>query len=70
MSDNIDDRPPAEATEKLVIACPTDGTLNRVPRAKLGRKPICGRSRSSRARPWISRPPVSMRTRSRATCPS
>ena len=45
MSDNIDDRPPAEATEKLVIACPTDGTLNRVPRAKLGRKPICGRCR-------------------------
>lgn len=47
MSDNIDDRPPAEATEQLVIACPTDGTLNRVPRAKLGRKPICGRCRKS-----------------------
>ena len=26
----------------LVIACPTDGALNRVPRAKLGQQPNCG----------------------------
>jgi thioredoxin 2 len=43
MSDTIDDRPPAEAAEMLVVACPTDASLNRVPRAKLDRNPKCGR---------------------------
>lgn len=43
MSDTIGDRPPAAAAEMLVIACPTDASLNRVPRAKLDRKPKCGR---------------------------
>lgn len=43
MSDTIDDRPRAEATEMLVVACPSDASLNRVPRAKLDRNPKCGR---------------------------
>lgn len=43
MSDTIGDRPPAEAAEMLVVACPTDASLNRVPRAKLDRNPKCGR---------------------------
>ena len=43
MSDKIDDRPRAEAAEMLVVACPTDASLNRVPRAKLDRNPKCGR---------------------------
>jgi thioredoxin 2 len=29
--------------DTLVVACPTDGSLNRVPRAKLDRRPKCGR---------------------------
>ena len=32
----------ATASDALVIACPTDGALNRVPRAKLGQQPKCG----------------------------
>lgn len=28
--------------DSLVIACPTDGALNRVPRARLGEQPKCG----------------------------
>lgn len=43
MSDTIGDRPLAEAAEMLVVACPTDASLNRVPRAKLDRNPKCGR---------------------------
>lgn len=43
MSDMIGDRPLAEADEMLVVACPTDASLNRVPRAKLDQKPKCGR---------------------------
>lgn len=43
MSDMIGDRPLAEAAEMLVVACPTDASLNRVPRAKLDRNPKCGR---------------------------
>jgi thioredoxin 2 len=43
MSDMIGDGSPAEAAEMLVVACPTDASLNRVPRAKLDRKPKCGR---------------------------
>lgn len=45
MSDTIGDRPSAETSELLVIACPADATLNRVPRAKLDRNPTCGRCR-------------------------
>jgi thioredoxin 2 len=30
-------------TDSLVVACPTDGTLNRVARAKLGNAPKCGK---------------------------
>lgn len=29
-------------TETLVVACPVDGALNRVPRARLGQGPKCG----------------------------
>ena len=43
MSDTIADRPPDAAAEMLVVACPTDASLNRVPRAKLDRNPKCGR---------------------------
>lgn len=43
MSDTIGDVSQAEAAEMLVVACPTDASLNRVPRAKLGRNPKCGR---------------------------
>ncbi len=31
------------ALDALVVACPTDGALNRVPRARLAQKPICGK---------------------------
>lgn len=41
MSDTPD-RPP-EAADMLVVACPTDAALNRVPRAKLDQNPKCGR---------------------------
>jgi thioredoxin 2 len=38
------DAPPGSArTEALIIACPADGTLNRVPRAKLDDGPRCAR---------------------------
>ena len=43
MPDTIGDRPAAAAAEMLVVACPTDASLNRVPRAKLDRNPKCGR---------------------------
>ena len=43
MSHSIGDRPTAEAAEMMVVACPTDASLNRVPRAKLDRNPKCGR---------------------------
>ena len=43
LSDTIGDRPPVAATEMLVVACPTDASLNRVPRAKLDKNPKCGR---------------------------
>lgn len=46
MSDAIADSPPGAATEMRVVACPTDGALNRVPRAKLDRNPKCGRCRN------------------------
>ena len=34
------------AGDSLVIACPTDGALNRVPRARLNEQPKCGTCRS------------------------
>ena len=43
MSDTTADRPRAKAAEMLVVACPTDASLNRVPRAKLDKSPKCGR---------------------------
>ena len=43
MPDTIGDRPAAAAAEMLVVACPTDASLNRVPRAKLDRNPKCGK---------------------------
>jgi thioredoxin 2 len=43
MVDATIDSPPAAAPETLVVACPTDATLNRVPRAKLDRSPKCGK---------------------------
>lgn len=41
MSDTMAD--PAAGAEALVIACPTDSALNRVPRARLGQNPSCGK---------------------------
>ena len=43
MSDTIADPPAGSTTDMLVITCPTDGALNRVPRAKIGGKPQCGK---------------------------
>lgn len=33
----------AAATDMVVVACPTDGSLNRIPRGKLAQGPRCGR---------------------------
>lgn len=33
---------PKTTADTLIIACPTDGSLNRVPRARLNEKPKCG----------------------------
>ena len=33
----------SDAPDMLVIACPSDATLNRVPRARLGGDPKCGK---------------------------
>ena len=33
----------SQSVDALVIACPHDGTLNRVPRARLGQDPKCGK---------------------------
>lgn len=46
MSETIADRPHEAAAEMLVVACPTDASLNRVPRAKLDRNPKCGKCHS------------------------
>ena len=43
MSDTIAEPGAATGAETLVIACPTDGALNRVPRAKLEARPKCGK---------------------------
>jgi len=46
MSDTIADRPSDSAGGTLIVACPTDASLNRVPRAKLDRNPKCGKCRN------------------------
>jgi thioredoxin 2 len=43
MSNTIDDRPRAEAAETLLVACPSDASLNRVLRGKLNANPKCGK---------------------------
>ena len=43
MSDTIADSPRAASSETLVVACPADASLNRVPRARLDHNPKCGR---------------------------
>ena len=43
MSNTIDDRPRAEAADMLLVACPSDASLNRVPRANLNENPKCGK---------------------------
>ena len=43
MPDTIGNRPSTEADGTLIVACPSDASLNRVPRAKLDRNPKCGR---------------------------
>jgi thioredoxin 2 len=43
MSDTRSNGRPATAAEMVVVACPSDASLNRVPRAKLDRNPKCGR---------------------------
>ncbi len=43
MSDTIADPAAATGAEMLVVACPTDAALNRVPRTKLDRNPKCGK---------------------------
>ncbi|WP_305885126.1 thioredoxin TrxC [Phenylobacterium sp. LH3H17] len=40
MSDTVAD---PTATNMVVVACPTDAALNRIPRAKLAQDPLCGR---------------------------
>jgi len=40
MSDTIAD---PIATDMVVVACPSDGSLNRIPRGKLAQDPRCGR---------------------------
>jgi thioredoxin 2 len=43
MSESTTDSRPEASAEILFVACPTDASLNRVPRAKLDRDPKCGR---------------------------
>jgi thioredoxin 2 len=43
MSDTTAERPPDAAAGMLLIACPADASVNRVPRAKLDRNPKCGK---------------------------
>jgi len=44
------------APDSLIIACPADAALNRVPRAKLGADPRCGTC----GRPLFQRTPVAL----------
>ena len=43
MSESTADPRPEASAEMLLVACPTDASVNRVPRAKLDRNPKCGR---------------------------
>ncbi len=43
MSDSTTEHRPDVAAEMLLVACPTDASMNRVPRAKLDRNPKCGK---------------------------
>jgi thioredoxin 2 len=43
MSDMTADQRRVAEAETLLVACPTDASVNRVPRAKLARSPKCGR---------------------------
>lgn len=43
MSESTADRPPEAVAETLLVACPIDASVNRVPRAKLDRNPKCGK---------------------------
>jgi len=45
-----------DTAESLIIACPHDGSLNRVPRARLGQAPSCGKCH----RPLFSGRPVDL----------
>ena len=40
---NPDTAAKSSQTDTLIVACPVDGTLNRVPRTRLERDPICGK---------------------------
>jgi thioredoxin 2 len=42
MSDTTTEPAARTGNDALIIACPTDGALNRVPRAKLDQNPRCG----------------------------
>ena len=46
----------AAGTEPLVLACPSDGTLNRVARARIGQAPKCGKC----GRPLFQGKPVAL----------
>lgn len=46
MSDPTAEHQPDVAAGMLLVACPTDSSMNRVPRAKLDRNPKCGKCRN------------------------
>lgn len=43
MSDTVVEAPSAAKVEMLVVACPSDASLNRVPAARIAQNPKCGR---------------------------
>jgi thioredoxin 2 len=45
-----------DSAETLIVACPHDGSLNRVPRARLGQAPSCGKCH----RPLFAGKPVDL----------
>lgn len=45
-----------DTAEALIVACPHDGSLNRVPRARLGQAPSCGKCH----RPLFAGEPVDL----------
>src|SRR3990167_6226799 len=46
MSDATTRSATAATSDTVVVACPTDGSLNRIPRARLDQDPRCGRCRN------------------------